>query len=218
MRSLLLCLLFAAGSSAFAGEFAVLASGARLYADRHEADAAKVRLYHGSGFVEVDASKVKSFEPDESVAAPAPAPAPAPPVAAAVAPPAASPTTPLDLADAAADKYGLPRNLVRSVMSAESGFIAEAVSPKGAIGLMQLMPDTARDLGVDPNDPVQNVDGGTRYLRDLLLRYDGHALAAYNAGPGAVDKYNGVPPYAETINYIGRIERKLKQGAGEGKR
>jgi soluble lytic murein transglycosylase-like protein len=120
---------------------------------------------------------------------------------------------PRDLADAAADRYGLPRELVRGVMAAESGFSMEAISPKGAIGLMQLMPETARDLGVDPNDPAQNVDGGTRYLRDLLLRYNGglrHALAAYNAGPAAVDKYNGVPPFAETIQYVARIERILR--------
>jgi soluble lytic murein transglycosylase-like protein len=212
MHSLVLCLLFAAGGTAFAGEYAVLASGSRLYVDRHEADAAKVRLFHGSGFVEMDASAVKSFEADDAV----PVPAPAPPAAAVAPAVAAVPANrnPLELADAAADKYGLPRELVRSVMAAESGFVPEAVSPKGAIGLMQLMPETARDLGVDPNDPEQNVDGGTRYLRDLLLRYDGglrHALAAYNAGPKAVDKYNGVPPYAETINYVGRIEKKFKK-------
>ena len=218
MRSLVLCLLFAAGSSAFAGEFAVLASGARLYVDRHEADAAKVRLYHGSGFVEMDAAQVKAFEADDAVPR-QPAVEPAPAVAA---PPVAPrPLTPLDMADAAADKYGLPRELVRSVMAAESGFVAEAVSRKGAIGLMQLMPETARDLGVDPHDPAQNVDGGVRYLRDLLLRYDGglrHALAAYNAGPAAVDKYNGIPPYAETIDYVGRIERKLKNATTDTKR
>jgi soluble lytic murein transglycosylase-like protein len=117
---------------------------------------------------------------------------------------------PRDLADEAADRYGLPRELVRSVMAAESGYSMEAISPKGAIGLMQLMPETARDLGVDPHDPMQNVDGGTRYLRDLLLRYNGglrHALAAYNAGPGAVDRYKGIPPFAETIQYVARIER-----------
>ena len=122
------------------------------------------------------------------------------------------PPTPLELADAAADRYGLPRELVRSVMAAESGFQPQAISPKGAIGLMQLMPGTAQALGADPHDPAQNVDAGTRYLRDLLEKYNyglRHALAAYNAGPGAVDKYNGVPPYRETINYIGRIEKKL---------
>jgi soluble lytic murein transglycosylase-like protein len=78
---------------------------------------------------------------------------------------------------------------------------------------MQLMPDTAKFLGVDPYDPAQNVDGGTRYLRDLLLKYDRslwRALAAYNAGEGAVQKYNGIPPYRETIDYIKRIDREYK--------
>jgi soluble lytic murein transglycosylase-like protein len=114
------------------------------------------------------------------------------------------------LADAAADKYGLPRRLVRSVMSAESGGNPRAVSPKGAIGLMQLMPSTAKDLGIDPLDPAQNMDAGVRYLRDLLILYNGHlwhALAAYNAGSGAVQKYHGIPPYSETIGYINRITR-----------
>src|SRR5689334_3276429 len=217
MRSLVLCLLFAA-SSAVAGKFAVLASGARMYVDRHEADAAKVRLYNSGGVVEMDASKIKGFEADDAVPAPvAPKPAvPDTPAMAAATPAPAPALTPRQLADAAADKYGLPRELVRSVMAAESGFLAEAVSPKGAIGLMQLMPETAHELGVDPNDPAQNVDGGTRYLRDLLLKYEGglrHALAAYNAGPASVDRYNGIPPYPETINYVGRIERKLKQAA-----
>jgi soluble lytic murein transglycosylase-like protein len=121
--------------------------------------------------------------------------------------------SPGELADAAADKYGLPRLLVRSVMAAESGFPPDAVSPKGAIGLMQLMPQTAQDLGADPHDPAQNVDAGARYLHDLLIRYHGgrwRALAAYNAGPGAVDKYHSVPPYRETIDYVVRIEKALK--------
>ena len=116
----------------------------------------------------------------------------------------------MELADAAADKYGLERALVRSVMSTESSFQKLARSREGAIGLMQLMPGTARELGVDPHDPAQNVDGGVRYLRDMLIKYNGglwRALAAYNAGPGAVDKYNWVPPYRETINYVNRINR-----------
>jgi soluble lytic murein transglycosylase-like protein len=103
------------------------------------------------------------------------------------------------------------------VMRAESGFNPAAVSPKGAIGLMQLMPATARDLGVDPTRPAENADGGARYLRDLLARYEDRpdqvllALAAYNAGPAAVDRYHGVPPYRETHEYIIRVLKAWNQ-------
>jgi len=201
-------------STALAGEYAVLSSGGRLHVDRHEADGAKVRLFHGTGFVEMDANLVRGFE-DDGLPLEVPVPAPESTKGApALAPEASLPVvTPLQLADAAADRYGLPRELVRSVMAAESGFQPQAISPKGAIGLMQLMPGTAQVLGADPYDQAQNVDAGTRYLRDLLEKYNyglRHALAAYNAGPGAVDKYNGVPPYRETINYINRIEKKLR--------
>ena len=194
------------------GEFAVLCSGSRLHADRHEADGSKIRLYSGGGYIELEAAQVQRFETEDAV--PSAAPAVKAPVAVE---PAAPAPTPSQLADAAADKYGLPRSLVRSVMHAESGFQTHAVSPKGAIGLMQLMPDTARLLGVDPHDPAQNVDAGTRYLRDLLIKYNfglWHALAAYNAGEGAVQKYNGVPPYRETVEYVKRIEREYKKGSG----
>jgi soluble lytic murein transglycosylase-like protein len=199
-------LLFWTAATAFAGEYAVLSTGARLHADRHEAEGGKVRLYTGGGYIELNASQICAFEPDEAVPA---KPEPVPPRPAVVAAPQPQ-ATPAELADAAADKYGLPRTLVRSVMRAESGGNPTAVSPKGAIGLMQLMPHTAKDLGVDPHDPAQNVDAGVRYLRDLLILYDGrlwHALAAYNAGAGAVQKYKGIPPYAETIGYIQRITR-----------
>lgn len=201
-------------TTASAGEFAVMASGYRLHVDRHEAGGSKVRLYTGTGYVEMDSSQVRAFEPDEYVAPP---PAPAPSLEAAVAVEAPKPaSTPVELADAAADKYGLPRWLVRSVMATESAGKAAAISPKGAIGLMQLMPATAKQLGADPHDPAQNVDAGARYLRDLLLKYDyrlWHALAAYNAGAGAVQRYNGVPPYRETINYVNRIDRAYRNSA-----
>jgi soluble lytic murein transglycosylase-like protein len=111
----------------------------------------------------------------------------------------------------------LPADFVRSVVAAESGFRVNAVSDKGAIGLMQLMPATARDYGADPHDPQQNVEAGTQYLRDLLWKYrnDDHqvsrALAAYNAGPGAVDRYHGIPPYRETLAYVERVLRKYQQ-------
>jgi soluble lytic murein transglycosylase-like protein len=201
--------------TAFAGEYAVLASGSRLHVDHHEIDGTRIRLYYGTGYVEMAAADVRSFEAEEPAAAELPVvPAQAPAV---VGEPVRVPS-PRELADAAADKYDLPRQLVRSVMDAESGFQPQAVSPKGAIGLMQLMPQTARELGVDPYDPAQNVEAGVRYLRDLLDRYDWrlwHALAAYNAGPAAVDKYGFVPPYRETINYVIRIDKAFKAATPE---
>lgn len=110
---------------------------------------------------------------------------------------------------AAAQKYSVSPGLVRAVVVAESAGYAGAVSRAGAKGLMQLMPGTAEQCGVENVfDPFENVDCGTRYLRQQLSRYQGNvrlAVAAYNAGPGAVDKYHGVPPYAETRAYVARV-------------
>lgn len=114
-----------------------------------------------------------------------------------------------DLIGPIAARYNLSPELLRGVVAAESGFDPRAVSPAGAMGLMQLMPATARALGVnDPFDPAANLDGGARYLRQLLDRFQGDtrlALAAYNAGPGAVERYHGVPPYKETRAYVQRV-------------
>lgn len=114
----------------------------------------------------------------------------------------------------AADLEGVDRDLVRSVAQIESDLRQEAVSHKGAIGLMQIMPSTAKDLQVDATHEEQNALGGAKYLRMLLLRYHGSsalALAAYNAGPGAVQRYSGVPPYKETRSYIARVTREYDQ-------
>jgi soluble lytic murein transglycosylase-like protein len=209
-------LILAAGGICRAGETAVLASGARLHVDRHEVHDGQVRLFNGSGFIEMDARQVTAFEADEVLPATPASSAQAGSLQTGPMPPAAQTPglSPAELADVAADKYGLPRKLVRSVMRVESGFQPAAVSPKGAIGLMQLMPETARELGANPQDPVQNVDAGARYLRQLLEKYHGalwHALAAYNAGTGAVDKYHGVPPYSETIDYVNKVDKEFKK-------
>jgi len=211
MQTTALLLIFACSAiSATAGEYAVLSSGARLYAERHESDGGKVTLFTKTGSTEMDASAVVRFEQEEYT----PPATPAPAVAPAESPAIVKSMEIGELVDNAARKYGLPPAFVRAVVAVESGYRADAVSPKGAIGLMQLMPGTARELGADPNVPEQNVDAGTRYLRDLLLKYDNHAyhaLAAYNAGPGAVDKYHGVPPYRETQAYILNVLRNWRK-------
>jgi soluble lytic murein transglycosylase-like protein len=218
---------------AWAADIAILRNGFTI---RHESRAPlgdTTRLFltpDGSSFVDVRTAEIDRIEPDLTPsAAPAkndeaiaflPGSSPTPATAPASVPPAAPPAqirisvTPANVAEvvgAASDRYRLDPDLVNSVIRAESGFKVHAVSPKGAQGLMQLMPGTASKLGVsNAFDPAANVDGGTRYLRELLEHYNFDlikALAAYNAGPQRVEQYKGVPPYRETRLYVASIVR-----------
>jgi soluble lytic murein transglycosylase-like protein len=187
--------LFAAGA-----DFAVLRNGFSIRHERREVVGSITRLYLSAdrdGYVDVPTAEIDRFEKDLSA-----------PVAAQ----AQSSSQPMnEVINAVSSRHHLDPDLINSVIHAESGFNPRAVSPKGAQGLMQLMPQTASRMGViDSFDPSANVEGGTRYLRELLERYNFDlikALAAYNAGPQRVEQYHGVPPYYETQVYVGRIIR-----------
>lgn len=225
MRRLALLLPIVALAPAFAGEYAVLSSGFRLHAERHEDVGEAVRLYTKSGYTDVKKADIATFEQEEYT--PPPPPAPPAPVAtpeATVAARSETPKSPRELVQEAAVKLGLPPAFVHSVVAAESAYRVNAKSPKGAIGLMQLMPGTAAQLKADPNDPQQNVEAGTRLLAELLMKYKDHpdqvryALAAYNAGEGAVARYHGVPPYRETQEYVEKIIRNYLKANPEARR
>jgi soluble lytic murein transglycosylase-like protein len=197
---------------ASAAEVAVFRSGFRLEIERHEQEGAEVILYSAEGGqTRLPADQIVAFEtvPSPRTAASA---AESPP------PPAPRLRTLSEQIDEAARRHGLPEEFVHAVVATESAYRQDAVSPKGAIGLMQLMPDTARSFGADPRDPEQNLEAGVRFLRDLLIRYEhdaNRALAAYNAGPGAVDRHGGVPPYLETQWYVSRVLQRYVKSAGK---
>jgi soluble lytic murein transglycosylase-like protein len=186
--------------AAHALEHITLTNGFSIDCTSHEqADSDHIRLIYASGSQLLRAAEIASIDilPDP----PKPAPAPA-----------ATTPAPTDIPSLIA-RAGIQRNidedLLYSVIHSESGFRANAVSSAGARGLMQLMPSTARTLGVeDAFKPDQNIAGGTAYLDQLLTRYHNDiklALAAYNAGPQAVDRYHGIPPYRETRAYVARV-------------
>jgi len=203
---------------ASAAEIAVLRNGYTIRHENREEIGELTRLYLSTdraSFVDIATADVEHFEKDDSPVFPstpaevAATPARAQSVAGIRATPRASAQEIADAIGSASSRYRLDPDFVSSVVSAESGFNSHAVSPKGAQGLMQLMPGTALQLGVDNAfDAAKNTDGGTRYLRMLLERFNfdvAKALAAYNAGPLRVDQHNGVPPYLETRKYVARI-------------
>lgn len=201
-----------------AAEQITLRNGFEITCHHHAVTNNRVRLYTGrtnENYIEVAPGDIASVEN-----VPDPPPPPAAPASAATATPvpvngpnpASAVLSKEDLNQMlaqAGDEHNLDRDLLASVVKAESNGNARAVSPAGAQGLMQLMPTTAAELGVqDSFRPQQNVRGGSAYLDALLTRYHNNlalALAAYNAGPGAVDKYNGIPPYRETKLYVARV-------------
>lgn len=196
--------LTASGSTCIsASELAILRNGFTIKYERRESRADMTRLYFAGtpgGYADVPTEEIAGYETEEMI----------PPVNVPVTSPVASEAMSLgELVAHASQRNRVDAELILSVIRAESAFRANAISPKGAQGLMQLMPQTAMELGVrDPFDPATNVEAGTRYLRQLLDRYNNDlskALAAYNAGPGSVDQYHGVPPYGETRAYLARV-------------
>lgn len=213
-----------------AAEDAILTTGFRIRAERHEVDGDTVKLYTRDGQIQIPASSVRGFEKVESPGfAPNPTspstPAPVAALASGTAlapmnppPPAPPPVHPKQLVQEAAERHGIPPAFLHSVAQAESAYQANAISPKGAIGIMQLMPETAAELKADPRNPAENVEAGARHLAALLEKYEGSsakALAAYNAGEGAVAKYGGVPPYSETQLYVRKVIDNYKRMAGQ---
>ncbi|MDE0433224.1 MAG: lytic transglycosylase domain-containing protein [Bryobacterales bacterium] len=200
MRPVIAALLLA--GSGIAGEFAVLTTGYRIEAERHEVEGDQITLFtRGGGTMRIPLEAVARFEPADRI-----------PEATKPDQKSGKEETLGEIVARFSAESGLPEALVHSVIAAESAYDADAVSSKGAVGLMQLMPGTARDLQVsDRRDPGENVRGGTMYLRQLLDRYRESpeslllALAAYNAGPARVDNYNGLPPFNETRLFVRRV-------------
>ena len=196
MRLLLLVIGLIATASAAGAEIAVLTNGQALKVEGHRSEEGLLVLtLRGGGEVGIPPEMVRGMVPDEIVEEVAGAEGDL-----------------QSLARAVAARHGLDPDLVLAVIAVESRFEPRAVSPKGARGLMQLMPGSARELGVaDVFDAEANLEGGSRYLQALLRRYGGdlrRALAAYNAGPGAVARHRGVPPYRETRDYVRKVMRR----------
>jgi soluble lytic murein transglycosylase-like protein len=199
-----------ATASVARADLVFLTSGRSLSVKTHRLENGQAIFeLRGGGEVMCDASLVARIAPDEvpwpedaTAAVPSPGPAASPRAA----------LTPFDhLIEPLALRLGVEPSLVRAVVATESAFAPTARSHKGAMGLMQLMPDTARQYAVaDPYDPSANLEAGIRHLKSMLDRYDMRiALAAYNAGEGAVRRHRGIPPFQETLDYVERVLRRL---------
>jgi len=191
---LMLASVWILGAFSARADYASLANGFQLHVERREDHSSVVRLFlAGGGYVDLAPSQLVGYEKED-------APQPLPETK-----PAGVP----NILIMAGIRHGLDPLLLKSIIAEESNFNSRAVSHKGAAGLMQLMPETAEWLGVkDFFSAAENVEGGALYLQTLLERYRGDlvkALAAYNAGPAKVDRYQGIPPYAETQNYVRRV-------------
>jgi soluble lytic murein transglycosylase-like protein len=204
-----------AAMTAHAAEHVTLKNGFDLICDHRVAEGEKIRLYMdaaGSSFLEVNASEIVAAEP---VDLPKPVVAAAKPVFVAAVPEKLTEADLQPMLAKAGTTYNVDADLLASVVRAESAGHSRAVSRAGAQGLMQLMPGTASDLGVsDTFAPKENIQGGTAYLDSLLKRYKDNlqlALAAYNAGPAAVDRWHGIPPYRETQLYVARVIREYNR-------
>jgi hypothetical protein len=212
------------------GDEAILRNGRTLSITNHRLEGDRIVLMvEGGGEITLMSDLVVAVRPDP--APPVEDPAPPPSATPASARPTAPPGVPeatirmdpgavfdrdalLEVAGRIARRHRIDEKLVRAVIEVESRYDAFAVSPRGAMGLMQLMPKTAQRFSVrNAFDPIENIDGGVRYLGVLLARYEGRlplALAAYNAGEEAVDRFGGVPPYRETEHYVGKVLRLLR--------
>lgn len=223
---LVLGLAVLAAPLASASDLAILRNGNSIRHERRQVVGPVTRLYlsdSASGYIEIPTDQIERFEADTTPAI-SKAAAPERPTLNLKSLPASVPAQSVnqqqalvnrqsleEMVSGAGQRHQIDPDFINSVIRAESGFNNRAVSKKGALGLMQLMPQTASHLGVANSfDPNSNVEGGTKYLRELLEKYNydvPKALAAYNAGPGRVDRYRGVPPYFETQTYVAKIIR-----------
>ena len=199
------CLFAVFSTLGTARECVHLASGFTLVIDSHEERDGFLVAKAGTGSMQIPLSDVSTIEalPDEITAGAS----------------TKTPETAEEILNAAAQAQGVEAAFVRSIAQVESGLRQNAVSRKGALGLMQLMPGTARELQVNPLTAEANALGGAKYLRQLLLQYKGDsglALAAYNAGPGAVQRYKGIPPYPETRQYILKVLKEYQARVASG--